>query len=66
MDSRDRHSWWMFPIRVDEHAAGISRDRLIDALEALNIGMSVHYTRFEQAFRAFCRRLFNSTASQPM
>jgi dTDP-4-amino-4,6-dideoxygalactose transaminase len=43
MDAQDRHSWCMFPIRVDERAAGISRDRLIDDLKALNIGTSVHY-----------------------
>jgi dTDP-4-amino-4,6-dideoxygalactose transaminase len=43
MGPNDRHSWCMFPIMVDERAAGISRDRLIDRLKALNIGTSVHY-----------------------
>ena len=43
MGPQDRHSWCMFPILVDEGAAGISRDRLIDDLKALNIGTSVHY-----------------------
>jgi len=43
MGPKDRHSWCMFPILVDESAAGISRDRLIDDLKAANIGTSVHY-----------------------
>ncbi|HEY5094482.1 MAG TPA: DegT/DnrJ/EryC1/StrS aminotransferase family protein [Candidatus Eremiobacteraceae bacterium] len=43
MGPKDRHSWCMFPILVDEKAAGISRDRLIDDLKAANIGTSVHY-----------------------
>jgi dTDP-4-amino-4,6-dideoxygalactose transaminase len=43
MGPKDRHSWCMFPIQIDERAAGISRDRLIDELKALNIGTSVHY-----------------------
>jgi UDP-4-amino-4-deoxy-L-arabinose-oxoglutarate aminotransferase len=40
---RDRHAWCMFVIRVDERAAGISRDDLIEELKARNIGTSVHY-----------------------
>ncbi len=53
MGPDDRHSWCMFPIRIDERAAGISRDRLIDALKALNIATSVHYipTHHFTAFR---------------
>jgi dTDP-4-amino-4,6-dideoxygalactose transaminase len=43
MGSNDRHSWCMFPILIDERVAGISRDRLIDELKAMNIGTSVHY-----------------------
>lgn len=43
MGAADRHSWCMFPILVDERVAGVSRDRLIDDLKALNIGTSVHY-----------------------
>ena len=39
----DRHSWCVFPVLVDEAAAGISRDDLIEALRACNIGTSVHY-----------------------
>lgn len=39
----DRHSWCMYAILVDEQAAGISRDALIDELRAANIGTSVHY-----------------------
>jgi dTDP-4-amino-4,6-dideoxygalactose transaminase len=40
---KDRHSWCMFPILVDEAEAGIGRDRLIEELKAKNIGTSVHY-----------------------
>jgi UDP-4-amino-4-deoxy-L-arabinose-oxoglutarate aminotransferase len=43
MGADDRHSWCVFPILVDEHAAGISRDALIEALRERNIGTSVHY-----------------------
>ncbi len=43
MGSRDRHSWCMFPILVDEREAGIGRDQLIEELKAKNIGTSVHY-----------------------
>jgi dTDP-4-amino-4,6-dideoxygalactose transaminase len=43
MGPNDRHSWCMFPIRVDERTAGISRDHLVESLKALNIGTSVHY-----------------------
>ena len=43
MGPRDRHSWCMFPIAVDEAAAGISRADAVDALKERNIGTSVHY-----------------------
>ena len=43
MGPKDRHSWCTFPVLVDERVAGISRDRLIDELKAMNIGTSVHY-----------------------
>ena len=33
----------MYVVTVDEAAAGIGRDRLIEALKAANIGTSVHY-----------------------
>ena len=39
----DKHSWCVFPVLVDESEAGISRDDLIEALRADNIGTSVHY-----------------------
>jgi dTDP-4-amino-4,6-dideoxygalactose transaminase len=39
----DRHSWCMYVITVDEELAGISRDRLIEALREAKIGTSVHY-----------------------
>jgi dTDP-4-amino-4,6-dideoxygalactose transaminase len=40
---RDKHSWCVFPVFVEESEAGISRDDLIEALRAENIGTSVHY-----------------------
>ena len=43
MGADDRHSWCVFPMLVDERAAGISRDALIEALRERNIGTSVHY-----------------------
>ena len=43
MGPRDTHSWCMFPISVDESAAGISRDDAVVALGERNIGTSVHY-----------------------
>ena len=43
LGSKDRHSWCMFPIVVDEREAGIGRDQLIEDLKAKNIGTSVHY-----------------------
>lgn len=43
MGPRDRHSWCVFPISIDEARAGISRDAAIEALKAANIGTSVHY-----------------------
>ncbi len=43
MGPRDRHSWCVFPVLVDEAAAGVSRDELIERLRACNIGTSVHY-----------------------
>ena len=43
LGDRDQHAWCMFVIAVDERAAGIGRDTLIDALNARGIGTSVHY-----------------------
>jgi dTDP-4-amino-4,6-dideoxygalactose transaminase len=55
----DRHSWCMFVIRVNEEAAGIGRDALIEALKACNVGTSVHYIPTHQfsAYREFARPL---------
>jgi dTDP-4-amino-4,6-dideoxygalactose transaminase len=39
----DRHSWCVFAIAVDEEAAGITRDNLIEELRTNNIGSSVHF-----------------------
>jgi dTDP-4-amino-4,6-dideoxygalactose transaminase len=51
----DRHAWCMFVIRVDESAARISRDDLIEELKARNIGTSVHYipTHLFSGYRHF-------------
>ncbi|HZZ66415.1 MAG TPA: DegT/DnrJ/EryC1/StrS aminotransferase family protein, partial [Candidatus Baltobacteraceae bacterium] len=51
----DRHAWCMFVIRVDEQAAGISRDDLIEELKSRNIGTSVHYIPTHQfsGYRAY-------------
>lgn len=43
MGPRDRHSWCVFPISIDETVAGISRDDTIAALKEANVGTSVHY-----------------------
>lgn len=43
MRDGDRHSFCMYVVTVDEDAAGIGRDELIEALKAANIGTSVHY-----------------------
>ncbi len=50
---RDEHALCMFPIAVNEKAAGIGRDALIDELRNSNIGTSVHYipTHMFTAFR---------------
>lgn len=37
------HIYHLYPVRVDEHEAGISRDKLIDCLRNSNIGTSVHF-----------------------
>lgn len=43
LQAGDRHSYCIYPIFVEEAAAGISRDAFIDALREENIGTSVHY-----------------------
>lgn len=49
----DRMSWCMYVVTVDEAAAGIGRDELIDALRDAGIGTSVHYipTHLMSAYR---------------
>lgn len=53
--ARDRHSWCMFVVQVNEDAAGIDRDAFIEALKARNIGTSVHYipTHHFSGYRRF-------------
>ena len=51
--SPDRHSWCIFAIIVDEEAAGISRDNLIDELRLRDIGTSVHFIP-THTFSAYC------------
>jgi len=55
MGPHDKHSWCVFPISVDESAAGVSRDAFIDQLRDRNIGTSVHYIP-SHLFTAYKRR----------
>lgn len=59
----DRHAWCMFVIRVDEQAAGISRDDLIEELKSRNIGTSVHYIPTHQfsGYRAYASDRLQNT-----
>jgi len=52
----DEHSWCVFPVAVTA-GAGIERDALIAALNAANIGTSMHYipTHLFGAYRGFAR-----------
>lgn len=61
-NARDRHSWCMFVVRVEEARAGLSRDSLIDALKERGIGTSVHYipTHHFEAYRQFAAPLPNT------
>ena len=36
-------AWHLYPIRVDERVLGVSRDEILRALRAENIGVNVHY-----------------------
>ncbi len=58
----DRHSWCMFVIRIEQSAANISRNDVIDVLKERNIGTSVHYipTHHFAAYRAYARPLPNT------
>jgi len=38
-----KHSWHLFPVRIDKHKLGIDRDKFITVLSAENIGTSVHF-----------------------
>ena len=38
-----RHAWHLFIIRVDETTCGISRDGLMQALKAQDIGTGLHF-----------------------
>ncbi len=62
-DSNDRHAWCMFAVRIDEREAGITRDRLIEALKAQNIGTSVHYipTHRFSAYRSYASERLRKT-----
>jgi perosamine synthetase len=49
----DRHSWCLFAIAVDRVNGGPTRDQIIEALKARNIGVSVHFipTHLFSAYR---------------
>ncbi len=38
-----RSAWHLFPVRIDEEAAGCCRDHVFRVLRAANIGVNVHY-----------------------
>jgi dTDP-4-amino-4,6-dideoxygalactose transaminase len=42
-DSDTRHAYHLYTILIDETKTGISRDRFLDAMTALKIGVGVHY-----------------------
>lgn len=42
-NSTDRHAYHLFPIRINESRAGISRDAFLNQMTARNIGVGVHY-----------------------
>lgn len=42
-DPEDRHAYHLFPIRVNETSAGLSRDAFIEELTRRRIGAGVHY-----------------------
>lgn len=39
----DRHAYHLFPIRINESKAGISRDEFLNQMTLRNIGVGVHY-----------------------
>ncbi|MFQ5845621.1 MAG: DegT/DnrJ/EryC1/StrS family aminotransferase, partial [Planctomycetota bacterium] len=39
----ERHARHLYTVLVDEERAGVGRDRFLDAMTALNIGVGVHY-----------------------
>lgn len=43
VEANTRHAYHLFTIEVDEARAGISRDAMLSALHAHNIGVGVHY-----------------------
>lgn len=42
-DPEDRHAYHLFPIRVREEDAGLTRDKFLVAMTERNIGVGVHY-----------------------
>jgi len=44
IDPEDRHAYHLFTILVDLDHATVSRDRVLEALQAENVGTGVHYT----------------------
>jgi dTDP-4-amino-4,6-dideoxygalactose transaminase len=63
VNERDRHSWCMFVVLVDEARAGIGRDGLIRTLAEWNIGTSVHYipTHMFSGYRSVARSPLENT-----
>jgi dTDP-4-amino-4,6-dideoxygalactose transaminase len=38
------HSWHLYTIHIDHAQLGLSRDQMVDKLQQLNVGTSVHFT----------------------
>ncbi len=43
VEPNTRHAYHLFTVMIDEHEAGISRDRFLTGMTAQNVGVGVHY-----------------------
>lgn len=43
-DPRDRHAHHLFTLLIDTDAITVTRDRVLEAMQAENVGVGVHYT----------------------
>ncbi len=42
-DAGSRHAYHLYPVLLDEEVAGVTRDQVLKAMTAANIGVGVHY-----------------------